>query len=187
MRTRLAVLALLVAGLACTPLRAATVAGVSLDDTVTVDRASLVLDGAALRSKYFFKVYVGALYLPERESDPAKVLAADVMRRMSMHFLRNVSSNQLCNGWKEGLAANSPDAGADVQAGFERLCTLMRDVHDGSVLLLTYRPGRGTEIVFDGTIRGTIEGKPFADALLGCWIGPQPDPGADFKKGVLGG
>ena len=187
MRIRLAIVALLAACLAYTPLHAATVAGVSLDDTITVDDAQLVLDGAALRSKYFFKVYVGGLYLPERESDPAKVLGADVTRRMSMHFLRNVSSGQLCNGWKDGLATNTPDAGADVQADFERLCSLMRDVHDGSVLLLTYRPGKGTELAFDGTIRGTIEGKPFADALLGCWIGPKPDPGADFKKGVLGG
>jgi hypothetical protein len=187
MRIRAAIVALLAATLSYTPLRAATVAGVSLDDSATVDGAQLVLDGAALRSKYFIRVYVGALYLPAPESDAAKVLESDVVRRMKMHFLRNVSAKQLCNGWKDGLAANTPDAAADVQAGFERLCSLMKDVHDGSVLLLTYRPGRGTEIAFDGGVKGTIEGKPFADALLACWIGPDPDPGADFKKGVLGG
>jgi hypothetical protein len=105
---------------------------------------------------------------------------------MELHFVRNVTTTQLCDSWKEGLAANTPGASAELKAKFDKLCAAMADVKDGSVLALTYVPGTGTEIAFDGQAKATVEGKDFADALLGCWIGPEPGPGEDFKNSVLG-
>jgi hypothetical protein len=166
---------------------AATVAGVSLPDSTRVDEAPLVLNGAGLRSKLFIKVYVGGLYLARRGGDAGALLAADSVRRMELHFLRGVSKTQLCDSWKEGLAANTPGASPELAAQFDQLCAAMADVHEGSVLALTYRPGTGTEIAFDGRAAATVTGKEFADALLACWIGPEPGPGAEFKKKILGG
>lgn len=175
------------AALAAIPAPAATVAGVSLPDTTRVGDTTLVLNGAAVRSKLMFKVYVGALYLGSKQSDAQSVLAADAPRRMRLHFLRGVSGGQMCDSWKEGLTANTPGGGAELAADFERLCAYMEDVADGSIISLTYVPGTGTEIAVDGRAKGTIAGKAFADAVLACWIGPEPGPGEDFKKGVLGG
>lgn len=42
------------------------VAGVTLPETITLGSKPLVLNGAGIRSKFFIKVYVGALYLPAR-------------------------------------------------------------------------------------------------------------------------
>jgi len=186
---RLPVLVALAASLALStlaPLRAATVAGVDLPDTAKVGDQTLALNGAALRSKFFFKVYVGGLYLPQKQGDVGAILAADTPRRMVMRFLRTVSAEQLCEGWNEGLAANTPNPSAELTQKFEKLCGLMREVDDGTVLALTYVPGTGTQITFAGWDRGTIEGKDFADALLNCWIGVEPGPGEDFKEGILG-
>jgi hypothetical protein len=163
-----------------------TVAGVSLSDQYPLDGAPLVLNGAGVRSKLFIKVYVGALYLPAKQADAAALLAADAPRRMALHFVRKVTAQQLCDSWKEGLAANTPNAGPEVVAGFDQLCAAMKDVEEGSVLSLTYRPGTGTEIALGGKRETTIPGKPFADAVLACWIGPEPGPGEDFKQAVLG-
>lgn len=44
-----------------------TVSGVKLDDSVQVGSQSLKLNGAGVRYKVFFKVYVAALYLPEEK------------------------------------------------------------------------------------------------------------------------
>ncbi|GMU66040.1 MAG: hypothetical protein AMXMBFR36_23140 [Acidobacteriota bacterium] len=165
---------------------AATVAGVELPATVRVGDTTLALNGAGLRSKLMFKVYVGALYLVERNGDAARVLAADQTRRMELRFLRDVSKTQLCDSWDEGLAANVPGAGSELTAAFGELCAAMADVGEGAILSLTYRPGAGTEVAIDGTAKRTIAGKPFADAVLACWIGPEPGPGEDFKDAVLG-
>jgi len=166
---------------------AATVASVTLPDSAQVGDQQLVLNGAALRSKYMFKVYVGGLYLPAKQGVASTVLATDETRQMVMHFVRSVSASQLCEGWQEGLEANVPGADAALKAQFDKLCGFMADVKDGSVITLTYRPGEGTSIEVDGKARGALEGKPFADALLGTWIGPKPGPGEDFKKALLGG
>jgi predicted deacylase len=114
------------------------------------------------------------------------VLAADVPRRGVLRFLYGVSKEQMCEAWDEGLAANTPGAPADVEAGFERLCSLMADVEKGDEIAFTYLPGRGTEISVRGQSQGTIAGKPFADALFACWLGPKPGPGEDFKRALLG-
>jgi hypothetical protein len=166
---------------------AATVAGVSIADSVRVGTQTLVLQGTAIRSKLIFKVYVAALYLPARRADAPAVLAADEPRRMEMRFLRAVSSGKVCEAWKEGLAANVPGAGDELKGQFDRLCAWVPDVLEGSLVALTYVPGSGTSVEVDGQARGMAPGKAFADAVLACWIGPEPGPGPDFKRSLLGG
>jgi len=169
------------------PAGAASLAGVTLPDKAEVGGQTLVLNGLALRTKFFIKVYVGGLYLPQKEKAAAKVLSEDVPRRMVMHFLYSVSKDQMCDAWKEGLEQNSPKAGADVKKAFTTLCAWMEPIPKGNELTLTYTPGKGTEVQVNGKTKGTLEGKATSDAILGTWIGPDPGPGADFKKGVLGG
>ncbi len=165
----------------------ASVAGVDLADSAQLGEAKLVLQGGALRSKLMFKVYVAALYLPAKSSDGAKILAADEPRRMEMHFLRSVGSDKVCEGWQEGLAANTPNASAELKQQFDQLCARVPDTAEGTLVALDYQPGHGTAISVGGKQVGTIAGKAFADAVLACWIGPQPGPGPEFKQALLGG
>ena len=168
------------------PAGAATLAGVTLPDKAEVGGQPLVLNGLGLRKKFFIKVYVGGLYLTAKEHDPARILAADTPRRMTLHFLYSVKAEQMCDAWNEGLADNTPKAPAEVQQGFKTLCSWMEAIPDGHELVLTYLPGQGTTVEVNGKAKGTLPGKPTADAILSTWIGSKPGPGEDFKKAVLG-
>jgi hypothetical protein len=168
------------------PAGAGTLAGVTLPDQADVAGQSLVLNGMGLRTKLFIKVYVGGLYLTHKEKNAATVLAADAPRRMALHFIYDVSTEQMCDAWKEGLEQNTPRAAADVKKAFDTLCGFMDGVGKGQVLTLTYVPGEGTTVEIAGKVKGTLPGKPTADAILATWIGPDPAPGKDFKKAVLG-
>jgi hypothetical protein len=163
-----------------------TVAGVKLDDTVSVNGQNLVLNGAGIRKKFFIKVYVGALYLTAKQSDAAAILAADAPRRMVMHFVYSVGKDKIAEGWEEGLRDNTPNASPDVKANFKTLASWMEDIKDGQEVVLTYVPGTGTMVAVNGHAKGTLSGKATADAILATWIGPKPGPGGDFKKAVLG-
>ena len=187
MRRTLSFLALTLALVLPLPAAAGTLAGITLPDKVDVDGHGLVLDGMGLRKKFVIKVYVGGLYLPQKEKSAAKVLAADAPRRMVMHFLYDVSKEQMCDAWHEGLEANTPNPSAEVDKDFKTLCTWMDGVGKGQELSLTYLPGTGTRVEISGKVKGTIPGKPAADAILRTWLGPDPGPGEDFKKAVLGG
>lgn len=164
---------------------AAELAGVNLPDTAKVGDQSLVLNGLGLRTKMIFKVYVAGLYLPAKESDPAKILAGDGPRRLDMQFLRSVGKSSIAEAWAECLKANSPSAGSDVQQGFKQLENWTEDMEEGHKMSFTYVSGQGTEVAVKGKTKGTVVGKPFADAIFSCWLGQTP-PNAELKTGLLG-
>lgn len=183
-----ALLTLLLALPAAVPAAAGTLEGVTLPDKVEADGHSLALNGMGLRKKLFIKVYVGGLYLQQKaKADAKQVLAADRPFRMALAFLYDVSKEQMCDAWSEGLEANTPKASAQVKKDFQTLCGWMDGVGKGQKLNLTYTPGQGTQVEISGKAKGTLPGKATADAILGTWIGPEPAPGGDFKKAVLGG
>jgi hypothetical protein len=103
-----------------------------------------------------------------------------------MHFLYSVSPTQMCDAWKEGLEATTPNASAEVKKSFATLCSWMEDIPKGQTMALAYVPGSGTQVEVKGKVKGTLAGKPTADAVLATWIGKDPIPGADFKAGLLG-
>ncbi len=180
-------LTILVALSLAVPATAGTLAGVTLPDKAEVKGQTLVLNGMGLRKKFIIKVYVGGLYLPQKEKSAQKVLAADAPLRMVLHFIYDVSKDQMCEAWHEGLEANTPKASAEVKKAFDTLCGWMDGVGEGQRLVLTYVPGEGTHVEVAGKAKGTLPGAATADAILATWIGPDPAPGEDFKKAVLGG
>lgn len=165
---------------------AAELAGVEMADRSSVGDAELVLNGLALRKRFIVKVYVAGLYLPKKTTDAAAILEADEPRRLVMEFLRDVDGESIAGGWNDCLENNSPNASADVEAGFAQLNRWMTAVEKGDRIRFTYQPGTGTEVAVGGDAQGTIEGKSFADALFACWVGEVP-PSDDFKEGLLGG
>lgn len=163
---------------------AATVAGAKIEDSVSVNNQNLVLNGAGLRKKLMFKVYVGALYLPSKQANAAAIVAADTPRRQVMHFLMDVDKGKIAEAWTEGLV-NTPNASPEVKTAFKTLSGWMEDMQEGQRIVLTYVPGIGTTVEVAGKNKGTLGGKATADAILNTWVGPKPGPGADFKKAVL--
>ena len=160
--------------------------GVTLPRSVEVGGHQLQLNGTATRKKFIVKVYVAGLYLPARESDPEKILAADEPRHLVMQFVHNVDKGKMCNAWNEALENNTPDASPELKAQFETLCSYMEDIKKGEQFVFSYLPGEGTRVEVKGSTKGTIPSKPFADALFKAWIGPKPGPGEGFKKNLLG-
>ena len=51
------------------------VKGVKVDETAQVGGTSLVLNGAGIRTKMVFKVYVAALYLTQKQTDANAVIS----------------------------------------------------------------------------------------------------------------
>lgn len=166
--------------------RAAELSGVSMDDRVDVGGESLVLNGMGLREKFFVDVYVAGLYLPAEQRSEKAIFGSDTPRRLVMHFVRDVTKQQICDAWTESLEGNRPNAPAALAASFDTLCGWMEDVTEGERMVFTYVPGTGTTVAVKGEEKGTIEGKEFADALYASFIGDKPAT-AKLKKGLLGG
>jgi hypothetical protein len=166
------------------------VAGVNLPASVHVDTHALVLNGAGIRSKWFFKVYVGALYLPQKQSSAEAIVADEHEHRMALHMLRGLSSKRLYGAFSEAMELNrTPAEMAAMDAQLKQMKQIfdaVDEVKEGDVITLDYLPGSGTRIGVNGTARGTIAGAEFNRALLEIWLGRKPVQ-EDMKKGLLGG
>ena len=181
MRTLLA-LALL--GLA-TDLYAGTLAGVTLPDTLQAGSTSLQLNGMGLRTKFMVKVYVAGLYLPHKSSDPNAILKSDTPKQIVMRFVRDVSKNQLTEGFAESFHNNTPGAEKALKSDIDRLFAALEPVKEGEELTFTYLPDKGTSVAEAGAEKLTIPDAAFAEMLFSVWLGPKP-PNAALKKGLLG-
>ena len=186
MRKALLSLALLLtAGLAASPLQAATLAGVTLPDSQQVAGKNLVLNGLGLRTKMFVKVYVAGLYLEQKSSDPNAIMKSDTPKRIVMRFLYHPSKSQMADAFNEGFADNAPDAVKSMKSDIDKLNGALDDLKSGDEMVLTYVPGTGTTMAINGKDKVTIAGESFEQALLSIWLGSKP-PTADLKKGMLG-
>lgn len=164
------------------------VAGVSLPETVTLNaKPPLVLNGAGIRSRFFIKVYVGALYLPARTHDAEAILRSAGPVAMHMYILHSeISKEKLVDAWNDRFDANLSTAEhASLRTRIERFDGLFRTVHKGDVIRLDYLPGTGTTVSIDDEKRGVIEGEDFMHAWLRIWLGKQPAD-SDLKQGLLG-
>jgi hypothetical protein len=170
---------------AVTNLSAGTLAGVTLPETVQAGSTSLQLNGMGLRTKFMVKVYVAGLYLPQKSSDANAILKADTPKRIVMHFVRDVSKNQLTDGFAESFHNNTPEAEKALKSDIDRLFAALSPVKDGEEITFNYLPEKGTSVVQAGTEKLTIAGSAFAEMLFSVWLGPKP-PNPVLKKGLLG-
>jgi Chalcone isomerase-like len=79
------------------------VAGVTVPDSITVEGKTLRLNGAGIRKKAIFKVYVGVLYVENPSKDAAAVTSSDQVKRMQLSVLRSLSSQQVNEAIEEGF------------------------------------------------------------------------------------
>lgn len=180
-----AVLALLSAAPAAS---AAEVAGVKVQDSIRPAGGELVLNGAGLRKKLFFKVYVGALYLPKKTGNAAEIIDGRDHRRMTLHLLRDLDADSLFGALKEGLHQNHSEAElAAIKADIDRFEAIMRSVGNartGNVVDIDFT-AEGTAVSFNGQPKGSVAGPAFVRALLKVWLGDKPAD-ADLKRALLG-
>jgi long-chain acyl-CoA synthetase len=166
---------------------AAEVGGVKLDDKVSMGAQELVLNGAGVRTRVVFKVYVASLYLPQKATELATVLSKSP-RRIQLNLLRTLAADQLVEALNEGLAENNTAAElAAVKSQVDQLATIMKsfkEVKEKDVITLDFVDG-ATRIGLNGEAKGSIGGDAFNQALIKVWLGDKPVQ-ADLKKSLLG-
>ena len=159
------------------PANALELAGVMVQETIkTDDGTTLQLNGAGIRTKLFFDIYVGQLYMEKPSASAAEVVAADGKKRIVMHFLyKEVTKDKLVDAWNEGFEANnSSEDVAKLKERIEQFNALFEDVKKDDVIVLDFEPATGTAVTIKGQKKGAIPGKDFNDAMLKIWIGDEP-------------
>jgi len=184
-RKGVSLMALCIASL---PALAAEVAGVKLDDKISLGGQDIVLNGAGIRTKFMVKVYVGSLYVPAKATSAAAVYAK-APRRVQLNMLRDVSSDQMNDALVDGIkqANSAPDVAA-VKAQSDELASILKSIgqlKEGNVLTFDFVDG-ATKVGLNGATKGSIAGEAFNKALMNAWLGDNAVQ-SDLRKAMLGG
>jgi Chalcone isomerase-like len=169
---------------------AAEIAGVKIDDKTRVADSDLTLNGAGMRTRLFFRVYAIGLYLPQKGSTAAAVLAQPGPKRVAIHMLRDVGADAFTQALTEGIRENHSEAEAKaLEPRIKELAAIMAEIKEarkGMTIALDWT-GAGTQLVVQGKAAGKpIAGEDFYRALLRIWLGDKPVQD-DLKKALLGG
>lgn len=181
---------LVIAWLAAGLCAAADTGGVRFEDKSRVGGAELVLNGAGLRSRLFFKVYAVGLYAAEKKTGAEALLATKGAKRLHIVTLRDLTAEQFADALVAGIHKNYGESEyAALKARvdtFRAIILALKTAPAGTTVLLDWLPEVGTRLTFNGEKRGDdIPGEDFYQALLRIWLGEHPAQD-DLKEALLG-
>lgn len=169
--------------------------GVELPETTTAYGQKLVLNGAGVRKRGYFKADVTALYLPEKRTTPDAIYKLNGIRRIQLNILREFTSSTITRIFLADFKQSASEE------EFKRLIgpigqigaayANVKKVSKGDVVNLDWVPGvgwmathNGKQLTGDGGSILSINDELAFQVYLRMYIGPNaPD---ELRNGLLG-
>ncbi|MFT3857407.1 MAG: chalcone isomerase family protein [Aquabacterium sp.] len=179
-----------------TPARAAVeLEGVDLPETITAYGRKLVLNGAGVRKRGYFKADVTALYLPERRTTAESIYKLDGIRRIQLNILREFTSTNISRifiaDFKQAATDDEFKKLINVVSQIGAAYSNVKRVVKGDVVNLDWVPGQGWMATHNGKPLTAENGSAMAinDELafqiyLRMYIGASAPE--ELRNGLLG-
>jgi hypothetical protein len=159
----------------------------TLPNTVKFNGEYLTINGGGLREKFFFDIYVGALYLKKKNSNANTIAKADETMAIKLHILSSMMSrSKMANALREGFEKSTNGNMKPYNERIEKFIGFINnEIKVGQIYDMVYEKGKGSVIYKDGKEKGYVTGLDFKTALFNIWLGSKPaDKG--LKKEMLG-
>jgi len=168
-------------------LNAAELKGVTYDDSMKVGEKTLNLNGLGMRLATIFnvKVYVAALYVPEKANSFEKIASQKGEKVLIMHFMRDVGREKLSEAIIDGFQkACVEDECKMFEEQAKQFSELQPEVKDGQRLRYDFS-AEGVSATLDDKMLGKVVGAGLDAIMLRVWVGDNP-PNKELKQGLLG-
>lgn len=166
------------------------IAGIATPGQVQLADRFLALNGAGIRFRGPFQVYVAALYGGRKATELDDLMADPGPKRLKLVMLREIDSADLGRLFINGIQKNmSASEGRQVLMDLPRMGELFarhKRLQPGEDVTMDWIPASGLQISVKGVPQGEpIRSPAFFKALLSIWLGPDPaDP--QLKMALLG-
>lgn len=167
---------------------AAEISGVEVPEKIIKESKELNLNGAGVREKFFMDLYVGSLYLLEKEKDPNAIISSDELMALRLNIISDlITSEKMTNATIEGFENATKGNTAAIQAKIDDFLETFKDeIKKGDSFEMVYVPEEGVKIYKNGKQEKTISGLEFKKALFGIWLSDKPAQ-KSLKEDMLGG
>jgi hypothetical protein len=163
------------------------IADVNFPGEKAIAGKTLKLNGVALKTKFFIKVFAGGFYLENPTQNAEEAITSEQVKHFHLHYLTSkATAEKLQEGFKEAItAANPPELVEKYRQEIDLYASwLDADMAPGATSLTTYVPGQGLTLVYKGQEKGTIADKTFAQMYFRYTLGEDADE--DLREGYLG-
>ena len=151
------------------------------------DFDNLVLNGMASHWVLTQELYIGTLFLPEKENTPAAIRALNGKKRMEMRVSTSSwRQRSFRSTWLQLISVNNtPDAINNVANEIQQFTELVEGkLTYGDIIQVDLLPEKGVEVYINNVLLQKTPKTEFFGVLLNCWIGGTP-PSSDFKRNIL--
>jgi len=158
----------------------------TLPNTMTLEGADLVLNGAGIREKLWIDLYAAGLYLPQKSKKAKDIINADETMAMKLDIVSIlISSDKMITAINDGFDMSMSYDTSSLKNEIETFKGFFsEEIVKGNVFDIAYIKGKGSVVFKNGKEVGVIEGLDFKKALFGIWLGSQPVD-KDLKKAML--
>lgn len=163
------------------------IGGISMPESLRAGQATLLLNGAGTREKFFIDVYVGGLYLKKRSQDPKEIIDANEPMAIRLHVVSSMlTSKKMEKATREGFAKATDGNIEPIKVQIDEFCSVFKkEIKEDDCYDLIYMPGKGVEVYINGEYASVTEGLAFKKALFGIWLSDRPAQ-KSLKKAMLG-
>jgi len=150
---------------------------------VNLNASPLSLNGLATYSDLTKDYYVGALYLPEPETNEQKILNLNQRKLMKLLVTANRwSPRAWTKQWQGNIAINNPSIEGELQTKLKLFTRLLKsNLLAGDLIIVDYDPAMGTQVFINQQRMLESADMALFNALLATWIGKLP-PSREFKN-----
>ncbi len=149
--------------------------GVKFPDKVEANGQDLTFNGGGERTEYGFQVYVAALYLKQKSTDAAKIVAADEPMDVTLQITSSmITPDNMKSSIMKAFEKSTNGDIAPIKARIDTFVDIFRGLSNHDIYNFAYVPGKGTEVSGNGVTLCVIEGLDYKKALYGIWLGDKP-------------
>ncbi len=169
------------------PMAMADIEEVAFSPAITIAEKKLTLIGVGNRTYLWYRVITGGLYLERPTQDARLVIESEQIKSLHEYFRpAKVQVLWIRQGILRLLKDHNPEEVVKKQrANIDKFASWFdRDAKRGTKAVITYMPGTGLTLEYDGILKGTIAGKEFARMYFRSIFGEEADK--KTKKEFLG-
>lgn len=168
-------------------LNAKEIAGVALQESLHQNDLTLTLQGAGIRQKLFFDLYVAALYTSKNYATAQALLDDDAPMGLRLHVISSmITSEKMETATREGFETVTHHHTQPLHDAIEALIgTFQEPIAQNDVYDLIYAPQQGVLVYKNGVLKQRIADLAFKKALFAIWLGDAPIQDS-LKQALLG-
>jgi len=147
-------------------------------DTIIIAEKKLMLNGVGNRKYLWYRVITGGLYLERPTNDPRIVIESEQIKRLHEHFRPvKVQATWIRRGVLRLFTKHNPKELVEKhKENIDKFASWFdKEARKGTKAIITYMPGNGLTLEYDGELKGTIPGREFARMYFRSIFGEEAD------------